>query len=123
MALIDDELGIIDADDWTQMRYDFTAMRRDNEVSVVIRRETESVADHTLPPQVARVAGYSSRGRSGLQTGEFKGSIVVVGKPDMDIYPEDRFTLDSGTFKGLYRVETVYPLRKMGTIAQAVVVE
>jgi hypothetical protein len=120
-----DTLGLLNSDDWSQMRDDFTAMRKDNEVDIVLRREQEGVASHNLAPQTVRVVGFSSRGKysKGSTGEESRGRIVVLGAFDMDIYPEDRFTVDSGTFKGLYRVELIRPNRRVATMAEAELVE
>jgi hypothetical protein len=120
-----DNVGLMQADDWTQMEGDYTSMRGDNPITIVLRREAEGVASHELTPQTVRVSGFSSRGKaiSGAVAEETHGWIAIMGARDLDIYVDDRFTLDYGSFKGLYRVDYVRPNRRAATMAEAQLVE
>ncbi len=102
--------------DWNAMADDLRAIRADNEISLVLRRGTT-----TLAAQLARVEISGGRG-SMRQTDAGREStqgVVVLGEPDMDIALEDRFTHDGI----LYRVTFIQPNRRAGTIAEGVAVQ
>ena len=99
--------------DRQQMTAGLKAIRDDRAVSIVIRR-----GNTTLPAQTVRIArgGNIQAGSSdtaGMQAAV--GNVIVVGDPDLNIAPNDRFTL-AGV---LYQVTALHPVREHGTQAQA----
>lgn len=103
--------------DWDQVVVDLAAVRAENEVNVTLRRENT-----TLDPQPVRIARIASFAHlsSGDMTQESRGRVVVLGSPNLDIQPDDRFNDGEG---GLYRVVLVRPNRRGAVIAEAEVVE
>jgi hypothetical protein len=103
--------------DWSQAAADLAAVRRENEVNIIIRRGDATLA--AQPVRIARVSGQS-RTAQGTMTQESRGRVVVMGSPSLDIQPDDRFSDASGT---LFRVILVRPNRRAAIVAEAEVVE
>jgi hypothetical protein len=92
------------------------AIRGDREVSIAIRRGSE-----TLATQIVRVELTTNRAsrQSNESASEKRGGIVINGASTLDIAVDDRFTIDNE----LYRVVFVDPNRTVATFAEAEVVE
>jgi hypothetical protein len=106
---------MLSLDDLTQMQADLAAVRGDNQVSVVIRRGTT-----TLAAQQVRVARLGpGQKREDVDVREARGQVVLLGSTSFDVQLDDRFTL-SGV---LYRVSFVRPNRTVAVMAEAEQVE
>lgn len=102
--------------DWAQAAADLALVRADNEVSIVIRRGSS-----TLAAQSVRIARTGSGSRQdGDHSQEARGRVVVLFGTSGDVAPEDRFNDAAGV---LYRVVIVRPNRRAGIMAEAEVVE
>ncbi len=106
---------MLSTDDLTQMNSDLMNIRDDNDVSITIRRENE-----TLDPQSVRIARLL-RGRSFDSEGgeEQRADVVVVGDTDFDVQVADRFTVN----EILYRVTFIRPNQTVAKVAEAVAIE
>jgi hypothetical protein len=110
---------MLNANDLAQMQSDMALIRSDNEVSVVLRRGTS-----TLAAQGVRISSGNSGSRaSSGQTQESQAAIVMLGPMGMDIAIDDRFTLTVAGGPVLYRVTWIRPDRRFATMAHAEVVE
>lgn len=100
---------------WTVSAADMRAIRADNEQSIAIRR-----GDSTLSAQAMRVemAGMRAQRLMSDAARQSTQAAYVLGEPDMNIAPEDRFNWNGI----LFRVVFIQPNRLACTIAEAVVV-
>ena len=106
---------MLSAADLARMQADLQEVIGDNEVSIIIRRNST-----TLPAQTVRVerrAGFVRK--EGDQTAETRGKIFVAGGLDLDIALEDRFNVDGR----LYKVTFVRPNTQMGVMADAELIQ
>ena len=102
---------------WTQMAADVAKVRGDNQISVVIRRGTSTLAAQSV--RVERIASAAAeRDSAGAQ--QAVGRVHVLGGTDLDIAPLDRFNDGDGV---LYEVVLVRPNRRVGVMAEARQVE
>lgn len=108
---------MINSDDLAQMRADLAAMRQDNEINIVIRRGSTTLA--TQPVRIAR-QGSQAQPRDSLGGEEVRGRVVVVGGVDFDVQVGDRFNDTGGV---LYRVAFVRPNRLVAVVAEAEAVQ
>ena len=101
---------------WTASAEDMRAIRRDNEVSLAIRR-----AESTLSAQLMRIEIAGSRAMMAMSDAarSAKQAAYILGEPDMNIAVGDRLT-HTGI---LLEVVFIQPNRLAATIAEAVVVE
>lgn len=108
-------MGPMNSTDWAAMSTDLQAVRDDNAVSIVIRRDAT-----TLAAQTVRVAGVATGRRADSDGGnQAVGAVTVLGAAALDIQVADRFTV-AGI---LYEVEYVHPNRRAKTQARAKAVE
>lgn len=103
--------------DWATMQADLTAIRDDNPVNIIIRREGSTLATQTV--RVARAGRSGSRPMRSESGTEGTTGVVVLGTPSLDIQIDDRFTI-AGI---LYRVDYVNPNRRSRTEAEATAVQ
>jgi hypothetical protein len=110
-------VGLLSADEWTEMAADLAEARADNPVAIVIRRGATTLASQTV-----RLTGTGRAGAQmvGNRTEQARGSVLVLGATTLDIQPGDRFNDAAGL---LYEVTLVKPNRKVGTVAEAMVAE
>ena len=104
---------MLTSEDRTRMSADLTAIRDDRPVSIAIRRNGATLAAQTV--RIAR-GGNIQAGTTdtdGLQAAV--GAVIVVGNADLDIQPNDKFTVGGS----LYEVIAIHPNRDHGTQAQA----
>jgi hypothetical protein len=106
---------MIDRGDLEQMQADLQAVRDNRPVSITIRRATATLAAQTV--RVGRVGAGS--GLNSGNTREARGSIIVLGDPDLDIQVDDRFN----TGGRLYRVSYVRLNRDSHTLAEGELIE
>lgn len=101
--------------DWLALRADLDALIGDNVQEIVIRR-----GQTTLDGQDVRIvrAGTAGTRIQGMGTEESRATVLVYGDIDLDIQPEDKFVDGAGL---LYRVVLVRPNRRVGMVAEAVV--
>lgn len=101
---------------WTASADDMRAIRKDNEVSLTIRRN-----ETTLSAQLMRIEIAGSRAMMAMSDAarQAKQAAYILGEPNMDIAIDDRLTYNNI----LLRVVFVQPNRLAATIAEAVVVE
>lgn len=109
--------GLLNNDDLTGLQATLAAMRSDHEESITIRRGAT-----TLDAQLVRIAraGGSGQNRDSEGGEEYRGSVIVLGPPSLDIQPGDRFNDSNGV---LYRVSLVRPNRMVSTAAEAEMVQ
>lgn len=101
---------------WAQIANDLRAVRAENEISVALRRGSE-----TVDAQDARIEYAGARGWR-LQSDaarEARQVVFILGEPGMDIAIDDRLTFGSV----LFRVVFIQPNRLAATIAEAVAIE
>lgn len=101
---------------WTKMQAQLRAIRAENEVSLAIRRGSETLAAQDMRIEYAggrAVFRLSEAARQAQQ------AVVILGEPDMDIAVDDRLTYNNV----LFRVVFVQPNRLAATIAEAIAVE
>jgi len=90
------------------------AIRARNEVSLVIRRESS-----TLAAQDMRIEMAGSRGAR-LQSDAARAAtqaVFILGEHDMDIQPEDRVTYETHLIKVVF----IQLNREFGTIAEGII--
>jgi len=102
---------------WTQMAADVAAVRGDNEISVVFRRGSSTLAAQDV--RVERIASAAGE-RDSEGTQQAVGRAHVLGGTDLDVDPGDRFNDGAGV---LYEVVLVRPNRLVGVMAEARQVE
>lgn len=105
------------ASDWARIQQAMTAIRDMNAVSLVLRRGTTTLAAQAV--RVERKGTSQARAADGVGAEQATGSIVLLGAIDLDIQPQDRFTLDGR----LYEVTLVSPNRLAATQAEAQIIE
>lgn len=98
---------------WNDMAADLAELHAENPTEIVIRRGKTA-----LPAQTVRIARMGqAQGRTedsgGLQASV--GQVAVCGASELDIEPEDRFTVD----KTVYRVILVRINHRAGKQAEA----
>lgn len=101
---------------WTLSAADMRQIRKDNEVSLAIRRnETE------LSAQLMRIEIAGSRAMMAMSEAAraAKQAAYILGEPNMDIAIDDRLTYGGI----LLQVVFVQPNRLAATIAEAIVVQ
>lgn len=103
---------MMSADDWQRMAVDLRRVRDDNAVSIVIRRDSSTLAGQTV--RIARAGTIANRSDSGGLE-QSSGRVVVMGEPDLDIALGDRFNVAGD----LYEVDFVRPNRRAMTVAEA----
>lgn len=103
--------------DFSRMRVTRDEIIADNSVEVTIRRGTSELAAQTV--RIARIKNAGGA-RSGPQTEESRGRVIVVGDLTFDVAVNDRLNDGQGN---LYRVALVRPTRTMGVVAEAEVIE
>lgn len=104
---------MLTSNDRAQMSADLQTIRNDRPVSIAIRRNGATLAAQTV--RIAR-GGNIQAGTTdadGLQAAV--GAVIVVGDADLDIQPNDKFTVGGA----LYEVIAIHPNRDHGTQAQA----
>lgn len=101
--------------DWLALRADLDALIGDNVQEIVIRRGQTTLAGQDV--RIVR-AGTSGTRIEGAGTEESRATVLVYGGVDLDIQPEDKFVDAEGL---LYRVVLVRPNRRVGMVAEAVV--
>lgn len=101
---------------WSASAEDMRAIRKDNEVSLVIRRN-----ETTLSAQLMRIEIAGTRAMMAMSDAarQAKQAAFILGEPDMDIKIDDRLTYNNILLKVVF----VQPNRLAATIAEAVVVE
>lgn len=101
---------------WVASAEDMRAIRKDNEVSLAIRRN-----DTTLSAQLMRIEIAGTRAMMAMSDAarQAKQAAYILGEPDMNIMIDDRLTYNNI----LLRVVFIQPNRLAATIAEAVVVE
>lgn len=101
---------------WTASAEEMRAIRKDNEVSLAIRRN-----ETTLSAQLMRIEIAGSRAMMTMSDAAraAKQAAFILGEPDMNIVKDDRLTYNGI----LLQVVFVQPNRLAATIAEAVVVE
>jgi hypothetical protein len=104
---------VLTDEDRALMTAGLRAIRDDRAVSIAIRRGNTTLAAQTV--RIARGGNIQagSVDTAGVQAAV--GAVIVVGDPDLDIRPGDRFTV-AGV---LYQVTALHPVREHGTQAQA----
>lgn len=105
------------ASDWARIQQAMTAIRDMNAVSLVLRRGTTTLAAQSV--RVERKGTIQARTADGVGAEQETGSIVLLGAIELDIQPQDRFTLDGR----LYEVTLVSPNRLAATQAEAQIIE
>ncbi len=106
---------MLTASDWQYMKDQAAKVRSDRSFDIEFRR-----GETTLEAQEVRIEAVARGSR--LQTDaarEVDTAVVVFGAPELDVQPEDRFTLDGK----VYRIVGVAPNRDIDTQAAAVAVE
>lgn len=109
-------MGLLTAGDVAAMQADLLAVRDDNDVSIVIRRGSTTLAAQSV--RVARQGGNATRSDGG-GTEQFSQRVVVLGAVGLDIATGDRFNAGGR----LYEVDFVRPNRVAATMAEARVIE
>lgn len=101
---------------WTMSVEDMRAIRKDNEVSLAIRR-----GETILSAQLMRIEIAGSRAMMAMSDAarQARQAAFILGEPNMDVAIEDRLTYNDI----LLQVVFVQPNRLAATIAEAVVVE
>jgi hypothetical protein len=102
--------------DWTMSAEDMRAIRKDNEVSLAIRRN-----ETILSAQLMRIEIVGSRAMMAMSDAarQAKQAAFILGEPNMDVAIDDRLTYNGI----LLQVVFVQPNRLAATIAEAMVVE
>jgi len=101
---------------WIQIANDMRKIRAENEVSLQLRRGTETLDAQPMRIEYAGSRGFkiqSDAARSATQ------AMFVLGEPDMDIAVGDRLTYS----EILLQVVFIQPNRLAATIAEAIAVE
>jgi len=108
-------MAIVTAADLEQIAAIRAEILADRPASLAFRR-----GDTTLAAQTVRIARLKNASRSQTEAGrEWRGGVMVVGAPDLDVAVDDRFTLEGS----LYRVTFVRPNRDTGTQAECNLVQ
>lgn len=104
---------MLTSQDRARMTADLQAIRDDRPVSIAIRRNNSTLAVQTV--RIARGGNVQAgvTDTEGLQAAV--GAVIVVGNADLDIQPNDKFTVGGA----LYEVIALHPNRDHGTQAQA----
>ncbi len=109
-------MGLLNASDIASMQADLLAVRDDNDVSIVIRRNSTTLAAQSV--RVARAGAGATRADGGSAE-QWMQRVVVLGAVALDIATGDRFN----TGGRLYEVDFVRPNRAAATMAEARVIE
>lgn len=104
------------ASDWARISEAMAAIREMNAIDIVLRRGTT-----TLAAQRVRIERQGTQARAADSAGaeQVSTAVVILGAIDLDIQPQDRFTLNGQ----LYEVTLIRPNRLTATQAEARVIE
>ena len=91
-------------------------IRARNEISVAMRRGSETLAAQSMRIEYAGRRGFRLQSDAAREANQ---AVFILGEPDMDIAVEDRLTYGDT----LFRVVFIQPNRLAATIAEAVAVE
>ena len=104
------------AGDWARISEAMAVIREMNAVDIVLRRGTTTLG--ALRVRIER-QGTQARSADSAGAAQASGVVVILGAIDLDIQPQDRFTLNGQ----LYEVTLIRPNRLAATQAEARVVE
>jgi hypothetical protein len=106
------DYGLMDNDDWAQMRADLAAARADNLVTIAILNRPAAP-----PTQTVRIVGMGGQGsrKQSDEAGEARGGVLVKGDRGLDIQEGDEFFHEGQR----YRVRFVDPQRIARMSAEA----
>lgn len=108
-------MAIVTVGDLAEISNILAEILADRPASLALRR-----GETTLAAQTVRIARLRNASRSQTEAGrEWRGGVVVVGAPGLDIQVDDRFTVEGS----VYRVQFVRPNRDTGTQAEATLVQ
>ena len=102
--------------DWTASAEDMRAIRKDNEISLAIRRDSSTLTAQLMRIEIAGTRAMRAMSDAARQANQ---AAFILGEPDMNILVGDRLTHPSGM---LLEVVFVQPNRLACTIAEAIVV-
>jgi hypothetical protein len=101
---------------WPAAQADMRAIRKDNEVSLAIRRNETTLTAQLMRIEIAGPRGWALQSDAARQAQQ---AAFILGEPDMDIAIGDRLNHANILFKVVF----VQPNRLACTIAEAVAVE
>lgn len=101
---------------WTAAEADIRAIRKDNEVSLAIRRNETALTAQLMRIEYAGVRGFRLQSDAARTANQ---AVFILGEPDMDVAVDDRLTYGNVLFKVVF----VQPNRLACTIAEAIAIE